>query len=261
MKETPVTFKVAGEQIVGMLHLPKGATRARKCPAVVFLHGFTGNKQETHRMFVKTARVLAESGIAALRFDFRGSGDSGGDFSQMTPKAELEDARQAMAFIRARPEIDGTRLGVCGMSMGGMISALLLGEDHKIKSAVMWCPVGDPRRLLEARMTDERRVQMAQMGVADYGGWAVGRDFIEEMMHLRPLEQVPRIQAPLLIIHGDKDETVPLHESQLYYDALRAHGKKVERRLIAGADHGYSSLAWEAELIASTIAWFRCMLS
>ena len=65
-----------------ILHLP--TARDASCPAVAFFHGFTGTKVEPHRIFVKTARELAAIGFYVLRFDFRGCGDSAGDFSEMT---------------------------------------------------------------------------------------------------------------------------------------------------------------------------------
>ena len=145
MKEKPITFKVSGEQVVGMLHLP--AKGKAKCPAVVCFHGFTGSKTESHRLFVKMARMLAEAGSICLRIDFRGSGDSEGDFSQMTISREIEDARAALKFLRARSDVDPKRIGILGMSMGGMVSAYVLGSDKNICTSVLWAPVGNPRCL------------------------------------------------------------------------------------------------------------------
>jgi hypothetical protein len=256
--EKPVVFKSEGEQIVGMLHLP--AKSRGKFPAVVCFHGFTGNKQESHRLFVKMARLLAAAGTACLRIDFRGSGDSEGDFSQMTPTGELADARQALKFLRGVRGVDPKRIGVLGMSMGGMISAFLLGEDRGIKSSVLWAPVGNPRRLVEARMNDQARHQLDTMGLIDNLGWPVGKEFIGEMMEINPLKAIVKARGPILIIHGDKDEAVPPSETYAYVDALRGARKKVEYRIVLGADHVFSSLAWEAQTLGLTLAWFREML-
>ena len=82
-----ISFKNHGQRIVGM-------TRA---PALLICHGFTGDKVENHFIFVKMARRLADAGFFAMRFDFRGSGESEGDFSDMTVPAEIDDARVALA--------------------------------------------------------------------------------------------------------------------------------------------------------------------
>ncbi len=94
--ETPVVFNCKGQQIIGILHLPDGRT---KVPGVLLLHGFTGHKAEIHRMLVKLARKLAAHGIGCLRFDFRGCGDSAGEFEEMTLRTKLCDATVALKFL------------------------------------------------------------------------------------------------------------------------------------------------------------------
>ncbi|MFA0780897.1 MAG: hypothetical protein RJAPGHWK_002418, partial [Candidatus Fervidibacter sp.] len=81
MPEQFVQFEVQGQRVYGMLHLPDGTSdTGKKVPAVAMCHGFTGNRIEAHRLFVKAARHFVQHGIAVLRFDFRGSGESEGDF-------------------------------------------------------------------------------------------------------------------------------------------------------------------------------------
>ena len=248
MSELPVTWKVGGEQIVGMLHTPDHVT-GRKWPAVVFLHGFTGNKPESHRLFVLTARQLAQAGIGALRFDFRGSGDSAGDFSEMTISRELEDARAAVAFIRGQPNVDTQRVGLIGMSMGGMVSALLLGEDAGIPAAVLWCPVADFHRLWSSRMNDKVSADLSSTGIADYGGWPVGKNFIEDGMKHDPVKSLARSKAEILVLHGDGDDAVPVQESAMYRNVTR-------REIIPGADHTFNSLAWVKQVTELSATWF-----
>ncbi len=258
MMETPVTFKSSGEQIVGMLHLPE--RRRGRVPGVVFFHGFTGTKVEPHRMFVKMARALAEAGIASLRFDFRGSGDSAGDFSQMTVSSEIRDAETALAWMRQRVEIDPKRVGVLGMSMGGMIAALLLGRDPKIAVAVLWAPVSHPKQSRDKRLTPEGRKQLETMGLVDDRGNAVGKEFLDDIVRHQPLAAIARTRAPVLLIHGDEDETIPVFASHAYEAALKKARRAVAKHIIKGAGHTFSSLAWETELLAISLGWFRCNL-
>ncbi|WP_027480467.1 alpha/beta hydrolase, partial [Deinococcus pimensis] len=122
--ETHAQFTVGGERVVGVLHLPDTPAPAAGHPLVVMLHGYTGHKSETHRLFTLTARHLARLGVGALRFDFRGSGDSDGDFSAMTVSREVEDALAGVEYARARPGVDPARVMLMGFSMGGMVAAL-----------------------------------------------------------------------------------------------------------------------------------------
>ena len=73
MPEILVAFTNHNQQLVGMLHIPDAPGPH---PTVIFYHGFTGDRVENHFIFVKMARMLAKAGFVAMRFDFRGSGES-----------------------------------------------------------------------------------------------------------------------------------------------------------------------------------------
>lgn len=255
--ETPVAFASGGQQVVGMLHLPGTPGR---CPAVLMLHGYTGSKHETHRIFVQEARSLAREGIASLRFDFRGCGDSGGEFHEMTVSSMCADARIALAWLSARPEVDGGRVGLLGMSLGGMIGSLLVHEYPAFRTAAFWCPVTNPRRLIAMRTTPEAQRQIDEGGVADMGGWPVGRRFIAEMMAAEPKAALQHATFPLLFVHGDADPTVPWEDSSDTVKGLRLGGRNVSFHTIVGADHGYGALPWIDELLRVTTGWFRAGL-
>jgi uncharacterized protein len=254
--ETPVTFKSQGMQIVGMLHMPD--RRKGKIPAVILFHGFTGTKIEPHRIFVKQARALAKAGIAALRFDFRGSGDSEGEFSNMTLTGELKDARAALDFMRSRPGIDQSRIGVLGLSFGGAVAALLLGSDTDICAAALWAPVGHPSDMAQHRYTAKVDRQLKQMGCVDYGGNAVGKCFFDDVGKHQPIQAITRSKAPVLLVHGSKDQTCPVKVSREYESALKKARCVVMKHIITGADHTFNSLQWEVQVLALTLEWFRC---
>src|SRR5215831_11612603 len=97
-----------------MVHRPAVTTQSRRCgmPGVVFFHGFTGDRMESHWIFVKCARALARHGIASLRFDFYGSGESDGEFSEVTLPGEVSDAETAVSFFRGQRGIAPDALGL-----------------------------------------------------------------------------------------------------------------------------------------------------
>ena len=254
--ETPITFKSHGMQIVGMLHMPE--RRKGKVPAVVLFHGFTGTKVESHRLFVKQARALAKAGIAALRFDFRGSGDSEGEFSSMTISGELKDARAAMEYIRSRPGIDQSRIGVLGMSFGGAVAAMLLGSDPGICAAALWAPVGHPEAMARQRLTAAAARQLKLMGCVDYSGNAVGRCFFDDIGKHQPIRAITKTRTLVLLVHGGEDQTVPAKVSREYEIALKKARRAVVRHVVPGADHTFNSLPWELQVLALTLDWFRC---
>ena len=130
-----------------MLHLPAAALK-RPAPGVVLFHGFTGNRMESHWMFVKCSRALAQAGVASLRFDFYGSGESDGEFREMSLRGEIADGRAAVAFLRGQTGIDPERVGLLGLSLGGAVAAAL-APSVQAKAVVLWSAVAHTARLRE----------------------------------------------------------------------------------------------------------------
>jgi len=204
-------------------------------------HGFTGHKGEDHRLFVTAAREFARSRLVVLRFDFRGSGDSDGAFSEMTVSGEIEDATAALDFLTAQPEVDADRIGVLGLSLGGCVAACLAGRDERVKALVLWAAVARPDRLYE-----RLALQSGGEDVLDYGGWGVGRRFVQELPRIRPLEEVGRYRGPSFVVHGASDESVPVSDAGDYRLAL---GGRCETHLMKDADHVFSTLKYTGEAV------------
>ncbi|HMP75985.1 MAG TPA: alpha/beta fold hydrolase [Kiritimatiellia bacterium] len=253
MNETPVTFLSERQQVVGMWHRPKGRG---PFPVVLFVHGYTGSRVEAHRLFVQQARALASEGIASLRFDCRGSGDSAGEFHEMTVAGECADARAALRWIRKQPSVDRARVGLLGFSMGGMVAAFTLEKERALKTTVLWNPVAHPRERRDARMSPEAVADLRRYGTADNGGWIVGEAFLKELGRLAPLKAVRAVKQPVLLVAGTNDETVPMHHAADYHRVFTRAGSPCSLHAIKGADHTFASRAWTAEALAVTAQWF-----
>jgi dipeptidyl aminopeptidase/acylaminoacyl peptidase len=251
--ETPVVFDCKGQQIVGMLHLPNARGRV---PGVLLLHGFASTKSESHRMFVKLARKLAAHGVAALRFDFRGAGDSAGEFEELTIRSQVADAVEAFRYLARHKRINSRRLAVVGMSMGGAIAAQLVGrEKDRVKTLVLLAPVAEGAGILDELSTPESVSSLAQTGITDYGGNLVGVSFIRQFADMKPLREITKAKCPVLLVHGEADTVVPPHHSELYERALHAGKRMVKKVIIPGADHTFNRCLWEQRLLTETVDW------
>src|SRR5690606_7224053 len=102
--------------IRGTVHIPEGFTGARPC--LIFCHGFTANRDEPHFMFVKIARALEKIGVVSIRFDFLGSGESDGEFCDMTINTEVEDCKAVIAYAKSLEFIDENNINLLGFSKG-----------------------------------------------------------------------------------------------------------------------------------------------
>lgn len=240
-----------GKTLRGMLHFPASA-RKHPVPAVVLFHGFTGNRMESHMIFVKCSRALARAGIASLRFDFFGSGESDGDFRQMTLRGEIADAHSAVAFMRAQPEVDPERLGVLGLSLGGAVAATVAASIHA-RAAVLWSAVAHTARLRDLVEKSLKKIP-GRPGAVELNGWELHPRLSEDVLKVEPVRHLARFKGPTLIIHPGEDDTVPVSHARDFYQA--AGGETKEIVIVEGADHVFSAVAWEQEAIGRSVRWF-----
>jgi len=246
----------AGRRLRGMIHRPVEARSRRGTPAVIFLHGFTGDRMESHWIFVKCARALAKAGIASLRFDFYGSGESEGEFREVTLQGEIEDARAAVDFLRRYRGIDRNRLGLLGLSLGGAVAASV-ARDSQIGALVLWAAVARPAELRALAGQTSRPIVESE-GARDYSGHAVSARWIENISKVDPLHSLAGFEKPTLIIHPEKDEILSPDHAEDYYNAV---GSVIKQKIIvSGADHTFSSIPWEEEVIRRSVDWFRVHL-
>jgi len=244
-----------GKWLRGMMHLPAGA-RARRAPGVVFFHGFTGDRMESHWMFIKCARALARAGVASLRFDFYGSGESDGEFRAATLASEIADAQDAVAFFRRQKGIDRARVGLCGLSLGGCITACI-AQRVEAKAVVTWSAVAHPA-ILQEIMRSVLQPVSGSRHLVEYDAREISLRFISSAPRYKPVNLLSAFRGPTLIIHPGEDAHVPLSHAE---DLYQAAGAKIKQKvIIPRADHTFTSLAWEREVITRTVAWFRAHL-
>jgi len=257
--ETPVIFESKGQQLVGMLHLPD--RRRGRFPAAMLLHGFTGTKVEPHRLFVKLGRALARCGIACLRFDFRGAGDSAGEFEETSIRTQMADTIEALRFLGRHPRVNSRRLALVGLSLGAAVAALVAGRTaRRWRSLVLLAPVAEGAGILDNLSTPDAVSALAQTGITDHGGTLVGISFIRQFAEMKPLREVSRCPCPVLIVHGEADDTVPVEHATLYERALRSPARPVKKVIIPGANHTFDSRLWEQRLLNETVAWLTATL-
>ena len=90
MNESQISFLSKDKQLIGMVHYPIIGNGN----AVLMCHGFTSDKVENKRLFVETARAFAREGFVAFRFDFFGSGDSAGEFSESRLTTNIQNLKE-----------------------------------------------------------------------------------------------------------------------------------------------------------------------
>ncbi len=238
-----------GIRLGGFLALPEpsAATGAGR-RGLVLCHGFPVNRKpspSSGQGYQELAeRVAAEAGWAVLSFNFRGTGQSEGDFSL---GGWLADLKAAIDALLAVPEVEAAWL--CGFAAGGALAVCAAGEDARVRGVVTFAAPAD----FGDRASDARRfvAQARSVGVirdpafpSDLDAWA------RELREIRPLSLIGKIPPrPVMLVHGANDEVVPLLDARALADA--ADGE-VELRVLAGAGH---RLRHDPRAVALLLGW------
>ena len=241
------SFQSDGLRIASHLALPPSYRPPAKVPGVVVCHGFpVGPIDARHSAgtFPELVdRIANEIGFAAMTFTFRGCGDSEGSFSLAGWAADL---RAAMDELERKVALDG--LWLVATSTGGSLAVCVAADDKRVRGVALLSARADfddlaahPRRFLEhAREVGAIRDPRFP---ANFDRWA------RELRQFRPIEAVQRLaDRPMLILHGDDDDTVPVVDARLFAEA---HGS-AELRILQGAGH---RLRHDARALAVLLGW------
>jgi alpha/beta superfamily hydrolase len=237
MQEEHVIFSAPAGKLSGIIHHPDRLSSS----CVIASHGLFSNKESDK--FIALGERFAEEGFTFLRFDFRGCGESDGKIEDTTITGRKEDLTAAIAFIREiKPSVTHS-IGLLGSSMGGYISLITAASDREIKTVVVWATPFSFEGLREV--------------IADSNSPQLKEEFYQDAQHYRAETFVPRVKN-LMLIHGDRDETVPPdHAKRLYQSAQ----EPTQLEIIKGADHTFSNPALREKATTYSLNWLKKYLT
>jgi uncharacterized protein len=237
--------------------------------AVVLVHG-GGVTRDEGGFFTRLAAGLAEAGVASLRFDLRGHGDSEGRQEDLTLAAILNDIRAAITWLRASGSEQVSLLGAS--FSGGVCAYYAARRPAEIDRLILLNPQLDyKKRTIDSRpywnddqLDDAEARQLAGQGYLQFTPTLRhGRAILNEVFWFEPLAVLGDITAPTLVVHGTKDTFVPVETSRQALPLLRAEHRLVE---IEGSQHGFAvhddpqylnpqSQEWQAFVIQAVAEW------
>jgi dipeptidyl aminopeptidase/acylaminoacyl peptidase len=235
MKMEKVSFESEGQKISGILHLPD----EKNPPCVIASHGLLSSKDS--EKYIALGEQISREGMAMLRFDFRGIGESEGSEEDNTISKKVADLIAGINFIRSHLSL-GNRIGLMGSSLGGFLSLIKASGDKEIKAVVTWA---------------------APIHLDDLGTKTQGEDyplppdvFFEDLPRHRLVPLLSKA-SHCLVIHGEEDELVPLDQALGIFTHLRV---PKELHVIGGADHRLTNPAHRQRAIDLTVDWFKKFL-
>lgn len=157
MKEIPFFFPSGDCHLFGVMHIPAAS---RRNTAFLFCTPFGEEKLWTHLVYVNFARALASHGYPVLRFDYRGTGDSEGNFEDATLESCLADIRSAIEILKDQSD-QTERLGLLGLRMGATLAALTAETLPQISTLVLWEPILNVDEYMQDLLRVNLTTQMA----------------------------------------------------------------------------------------------------
>jgi uncharacterized protein len=269
-----VSFSNGAVKLFGSL-IEAGGTARR--PAILFIHGSGAEGRWATRFL---AQKFARRGFVSLIFDKRGVGSSTGNWQQSGLEDLAADALAGIDFLKTQVYVDPTRIGIYGHSQGGSVAPLVAERKGAVSFVIASAASGlDPAeaeiysvensigvsRLPATEQPDAKRFVREIVSVAYKGQPREGLDKMEQefsgrswyftpppkdnyywtfarrVSGFRPADHWRRVQAPVLLTYGEKDERVPPAAStKAIMGALQAGGnKRVTLKTFPNADHSY----------------------
>jgi dipeptidyl aminopeptidase/acylaminoacyl peptidase len=232
MKMEKVTFMSEGMKISGILHLPEGKNPS----CVIASHGLLSSKDS--EKYIALGERMSGEGMAMLRFDFRGIGESEGSEEDNTISKKIADLNAGVDFMRSYPG-PGNRIGLIGSSLGGFLSLIKASGDKEIRPVVIWAT---PLHLddLGSKKQEEDHPLPPDA-------------FFEDLPKHRLVPLLNKV-SHCLVIHGEEDELVPLDQALgIFYNL----GVPKELHVIGGADHRLTDPAHRQRAIELSVSWFK----
>jgi len=252
MRTKLVTLEVDGLIIVGQLYLPPGNV---PYPTVCVCHGIpAGVPDPSDRGYALLAEQICRQGFAVLIFNFRGTGNSGGNLDIL---GWTRDLKAAIDYLSALPEVDKSHLFLLGFSGGAAVSVYVASQDNRVSSVVTCaCPAeftffdqaDEPQSLIDhfrsiGAIRDDDFPHSAQE-------WFNGFKLV------KPIDYVAGISPrPLLLVHGSQDEAVKVSDARRLY--ARA-GEPKQIIIMEGAGH---RLRRNDEVMTLVLGWLKSQAS
>jgi pimeloyl-ACP methyl ester carboxylesterase len=218
-----------GKNIYGIAYIP--VNMGEKMPTVIFSHGYGGTNMDGRAY----AEALARKGIAAYCFDFCGGGHasrSDGKTTEMSVFTEKSDLEAVIETVKSFEFADSDNLFLLGGSQGGLVSAMAVADQpDAIRGLILLFPA-----FVIADTSRRQYTSLAEIpDEIQFMGMQIGRRYYTDVWDYDVYKHIVAYDRDVLIIHGDRDQLVPVFYSEKAADVY----PQAELKIIPGAGHGF----------------------
>ena len=239
-----IAYASDGLKVTGIEALPDDLAAGEKMPLMIYNRGGSGNygMLSPGQITVLMAPFVKQLRLGVLASNYRGNGGSEG--REEFGGADVHDVLNLIALGKEQDWWDGKNIFMLGWSRGGMMAYLALKAGAELTAVAIGAGV--------ANANGKVNPQMEKLMAHSMPNYPEGR---EELLQQRSAVHWPeKLAAPLLIMHGDADETVDVSEARELVEKLRALGKTVKYVEYPEGNHALKK-HWK-EWVAETTAWF-----
>jgi fermentation-respiration switch protein FrsA (DUF1100 family) len=233
MKQEPLQVLSDGLALSGILQTPD----EEPWPLVVLCHGLLSYKNSSK--YVEIGRVFAEAGIATIRFDFRGCGESEGAAAASTVSGRWRDLQQVTAHASGLLGFNG-RLALLGSSLGGHLALLEASRNSRVRCVSVWSTPSHLRDLEQRLLASGSASPL----------------FLEDLRRQELLSRIGTV-GRVLVLHGEEDELVAPAHGEAIFAAVK-DPKSIH--VFPQTDHRFSQTESRRRATALSLEWFQRFL-
>jgi fermentation-respiration switch protein FrsA (DUF1100 family) len=242
------TLKVDNLNLPGEVYFP--VTTKRPCPALCLCHGIPSGQPSSSddTGYPGLAEKFCAAGFIALIFNFRGAGEAQGNLDML---GWTRDLKAAIDYLSSMDEVDKSRLCLLGSSAGAAVSVYVAANDPRVSSLVTLACPAEFGFLADKQRAEATIDHFRSIGVIRYADFPPSSDdWLAGFGMVSPLKWIDKISpCPLLLIHGDKDDLVPVEHARKLFEKA---GEPKELIIIPGAGH---RLRLEHEAVNTALDW------
>ncbi|HEX5106980.1 MAG TPA: alpha/beta fold hydrolase [Vicinamibacterales bacterium] len=262
-----VTIPALGFNLAATLTSPAGADPAAKLPAVILVNGQQAPDRDSVATGVpamsQLAGAFASAGFLAVRYDNRGSGQSGGRTEAAALADYAEDTRAVMKWLTSRKDVDPRRIAFVGHGGGAWIALFAASREKRVGGVAI---LGGPATKGDQFVLEQQKLQLDEAKASDADraakealqkqihaavltgkGWEqlppevrrqADTPWFHSLLAFDPATVIDDVEAPILIVHGDLDREVPVaHAERLAELARKGKSESVSLVTIRGINH------------------------
>ena len=249
MNQEKIIFQNSkGQKLVGDFYSPN----AKNFPVVIFVHGYTSDKNTSKGR--RLGELLPAKGIGIFVIDLSGRGESDGKFEDTTITQYIDDLKCAINEMTKYTN----KIGVVGSSLGGLVSLQETAKDNRVNALALLSPVSTfPHKSRRKEFSPEGVKEWKEKGFTftesgRFGMLKLNFSYYEDGLKYGDYSIYEKIDIPVLIVHGTDDKSVQLEESKELIKHLKNH-KLIP---LEGADHRYTNQDDFDKVIEETTKFF-----